>query len=219
MNIRKNKQYPGSFIVIEGVDGAGKSTVVNLLMERVKAAVPDREVVHVRTPDGPIRKVLLDREFHLSDEVELLLYAACHGEVLASQTIPALQRGAIVICDRFTYSMTAYQGFGRKLLPLVDNLINNYLKPPEIDHLIFVQAESQVCLERLRARGNMDFMDKQAHDFRERCRNGMLTLMEFEEKSSQIPISRINNNTTLERLNDMCQHWVNYHFLGIDDRR
>lgn len=220
MNVRKEKQFPGDFVVIEGVDGAGKSTVVNVLVQKVQAALPDREVVRVRTPDGPIRKVLLEREFPLTDEQELLLYVACHAEVMSSQILPALQRGAIVICDRFTFSTMAYQGFGRKLIGHVDDLLNNYLKPPAIDHLVFVTAEEQVCLERLRSRGNMDFMDKLAEEVRNRIRNGMLSLMDFEEKNRRDgSFSRIQNNTSLERLDQMCQHWVNYHFLGIDDRQ
>jgi len=219
VNIRTNPKYPGKFIAIEGVDGAGKSTVVNTLHQLIQEAVPGQEVVRLRAPDGPIRKVLLEREYPLTPESELLLYAASHADILSSQTIPALQRGAIVICDRFLFSLMAYQGFGRKLLPQVDDLINNFIKPPELDHLVFVQANSDVCAKRLRERGNMDFMDTEAEEFHTSVRNGMLTLMEFEEKHKPERFSRISNNTTLNELDKTCRHWTNYHFLGIEQRR
>lgn len=220
MNVRKNKQYPGVFVLVEGVDGAGKTTVVGKLEAIMREKLTDREIVRVRTPDGPIRNILLNREFPLTDRQELLLYVACHADVLSSQIKPALERGAIVLCDRFIYSTMAYQGFGRKLIGEADDLLNNYLQPPNIDHLVFVEAQEAVCLERLRLRGNMDFMDKLAEEIRLRIRNGMLSLMEFEEKNRKDgSFSRILNNSTEERLNTMCQHWVNYHFLGIDDRK
>lgn len=227
MSIRKNKQYPGTFVVIEGVDGAGKTTVVGKLeyiLKQIFSSANDehdaREVVRVRAPSGAIRDILLNREFPLTDEQELLLYVACHADLVSSQILPALQRGAIVLCDRFTFSTMAYQGFGRKLLGQVDDLLNNYLKPPVIDHLVFVQADELTCMERLRLRGNMDFMDSLQEEIRLRIRNGMLSLMEFEEKNRRDgSFSRILNNSTEERLTEMCHHWVNFHFLGIDDRR
>lgn len=220
MDERKNKPYPGTLVLVEGVDGAGKTTVVGKLEAILRDKLPGRGLTRVRTPDGPIRNILLNREHPLTDRQELLLYVACHADVLSSQVLPALQRGDIVLMDRFIYSTMAYQGFGRKLIGEADDLLNNYLVPPAIDHLVFVEAEEQVCLERLRLRGNMDFMDKLAEEVRQRIRNGMLNLMEFEEKNRRDgSFSRIRNNSTEERLTEMCTHWVNYHFLGINDRK
>lgn len=222
MKLKRNKDYPGTLVVVEGIDGAGKSTVINVLHDKVQRAFPNREVFRMKTPDGPIRKILLDKkereEFPLDADAEALLFAACHAQMIATTMRPALQRGAIVLCDRFTFSTKAYQGFGRNNLVKVDALLESFLTRPEIDYLVFVDAPAAVCEKRLKARGDMDFLDSEAQEFKERTRNGMLSLMEFEERGNPA-FTRINNSSTLERLEEMCQHWVNYYLLDIDDRR
>lgn len=211
------KNPTGTLVVVEGIDGAGKSTVVNTLHAKVQAAFPEREVFRMRLPDGPIRKILLERPYTLDADAEALLYVACHADMIASTMQPALDRGAIVLCDRFIWSTLAYQGFGRNNYPKVNDLISGFLTRPKVDYLVFVDASPGVCEERLKSRGNMDFMDSEAQEFKERTRNGMLTLMEFEQKGNPA-FTRIHNETTLERLEQMCQHWVNYYLLKIDDR-
>jgi len=67
MAIDSKKEHPGDFVVVEGVDGAGKSTVIQILVEKIKESIPDREVVAVRLPDGAIREILLRRESPLTD--------------------------------------------------------------------------------------------------------------------------------------------------------
>lgn len=217
MKLKVNKEYPGTLVVVEGVDGAGKSTVVNVLHEKIQKAFPDREVFRMRLPDGPIRKILLDRPYPLDADAEALLYVACHADMIASTMKPALERGAIVLCDRFIWSTLSYQGFGRNNYVKVSELIEGYLTRPEVDYLVFVDAPPEVCEERLNSRGEKDFMDSEAEEFKKRRASGMLSLMEYEEKHNP-GFARITNHTTLDRLDEMCQHWVNYYLLGIDDR-
>lgn len=109
----------GYFIVFEGGEGAGKSTQEALLAEAL--ASEGRSVVRTREPGGTpageaIRNVLLSNEYAgLSDRAEALLFAAARGEHVKQVIKPALEDGAIVICDRYLDSSVAYQGYGREL--------------------------------------------------------------------------------------------------------
>ena len=112
---------PGYFIAFEGGEGAGKSTQEGLLAQ----SLIDRghAVVRTREPGGTaageqIRHVLLSPEFEgLDPRAEALLFAASRGEHVARVIRPALERGDVVICDRYIDSSIAYQGYGRDLGP------------------------------------------------------------------------------------------------------
>lgn len=106
-----------SYLAIEGVDGAGKSTVAAAVAERLRAN--GREVVLVREPGGTplgeeIRQILLHGE-HMSPWTEALLFAAQRAQLAATIVAPALAAGADVVSDRSYYSSLAYQGGGRDL--------------------------------------------------------------------------------------------------------
>lgn len=106
------------FITFEGIDGCGKSTQVRKLQERILTDLR-REVVLVRDPGNTaiseaVRTILLDKAHHsMSHRTELLLYSAARAQLVDIHIRPALERGAIVISDRFIDSTVAYQGFGR----------------------------------------------------------------------------------------------------------
>ncbi|MBB6674884.1 dTMP kinase [Cohnella nanjingensis] len=109
----------GRFITIEGGEGAGKTTLIGLLAQRCEAQ--GREVVTTREPGGipiaeAIRAVILDKANTAMDaRTEALLYAAARRQHLAEKVMPAIARGAVVICDRFVDSSLAYQGHARGL--------------------------------------------------------------------------------------------------------
>jgi len=109
----------GIFITLEGGEGAGKST--NLAFVRKWLERAGREVVVTREPGGTelgerVRDILLHgRELHISAESEMLLMFAARAEHIARVIRPALDAGKIVLCDRFTDSTLAYQGYGRGL--------------------------------------------------------------------------------------------------------
>ena len=113
----------GPFIVLEGPEGAGKTTQARYLAERLRERYP--EVVVTREPGGTaagerIRAILLDQmECAILPESEALLYAAARAQHVAEVIRPALLRGAAVVCDRFVDSSLAYQSGGRGL-PLID---------------------------------------------------------------------------------------------------
>lgn len=110
---------PGVFITFEGGDGAGKSTHIKFLAQVLEDA--GLEVVRVREPGGTsvgeqLRAVVLDpANGEMAPEAELLIYEAARAQIVSQVIQPALQRGAVVLCDRFTDSTLAYQGHGRGL--------------------------------------------------------------------------------------------------------
>ena len=107
------------FIVLEGPDGSGKSTQTRLLVEHLTSR--GRSVLQTREPGGTpaaeaIRALVLNPEFAgLDDRTEALLFAAARAEHVSHVIRPALQRGEIVVCDRYIDSSIAYQGVGRRL--------------------------------------------------------------------------------------------------------
>lgn len=112
-------RLPGSFIVFEGGEGTGKSTQVTVLVERLRLSGYD--VVATREPGGSaisesIRNLILqDGSAGMSPRCEALLFAAARAEHVSSLIRPALERGAVVVSDRFIDSSIAYQGVGRGL--------------------------------------------------------------------------------------------------------
>jgi dTMP kinase len=109
----------GTFITFEGLDGTGKSTQLRKLAVVLRAA--GHKVVETREPGGTvtgekIRRVLLDSKTEgLSPMAEMALMFASRAQHIAEVILPALERGQVVLCDRFTDSTEAYQGYGRKL--------------------------------------------------------------------------------------------------------
>lgn len=109
----------GAFIVLEGPEGAGKSTVARFLVARLREQ--GREVVATREPGGTeigerIRGLILAADAHaMLPATEALLYAAARAQHVGEVIRPALARGAVVVCDRFVDSSLAYQGGGRGL--------------------------------------------------------------------------------------------------------
>lgn len=113
------RPQPGLFITVEGVEGAGKSTNLSLIVDRLKASGID--VVCTREPGGTpfaesVRELLLaPREESVDEVTELLLMFAARSQHLKSLIQPAIAAGKWVVCDRFTDATYAYQGGGRQL--------------------------------------------------------------------------------------------------------
>ncbi len=109
----------GVFITFEGGEGAGKSTHIRFLSEALRAH--GYEVLCLREPGGTdigeqLRSVVLDpSNAAMADEAELLVYEAARAQIVSEVIAPALERGAVVLCDRFTDSTVAYQAYGRGL--------------------------------------------------------------------------------------------------------
>jgi dTMP kinase len=115
------KTQKGLFITFEGIDGSGKSIQASSLKKNLLSLGYKTSLV--RDPGGPIiseqiRNILLDHQYkNMSPITELLLYEAARSQLVCELIRPCLARGEIVISDRFCDSTTAYQGFGRQILP------------------------------------------------------------------------------------------------------
>lgn len=167
----------GTFITFEGGDGAGKSTHIRFLSEALR--VRGYEVVSLREPGGTrigekLRRVLLDPcNDDLSDQAELLVFEAARAQIVAEVIKPALDRGAVVLCDRFTDSTVAYQAFGRGLsLDFVRRANEFACQGIAPDRTILLTAGgSSASIKRATRRG-ADRMERSGQEFFERVAAG-----------------------------------------------
>ncbi|RCG14191.1 dTMP kinase [Streptomyces reniochalinae] len=169
----------GFFLVLEGGDGAGKSTQVEALAEWIRAK--GHEVVVTKEPGSTpvgkrLRSILLDvSSSGLSHRAEALLYAADRAEHIATVVRPALERGAVVISDRYVDSSVAYQGAGRDLSPTEIARISRWATEGLVPHLT---ALLDIAPETARERFTEapDRLESEPAEFHQRVRSGFLTL-------------------------------------------
>ncbi len=169
----------GLFITLEGPEGAGKSTNREYLAERLRAAGID--VVLTREPGGTplaerIRELLLaPSDEAMCADTELLLVFAARAQHLAEVIRPALARGAVVLCDRFTDATYAYQGGGRGLSPeriaVLEQFVQNGLQP---DLTLVFDLPVEVGLARASARGRLDRFEQEGRVFFDAVRSTYL---------------------------------------------
>ncbi|MCO8170024.1 dTMP kinase [Pseudomonas sp. 21LCFQ02] len=169
----------GLFITLEGPEGAGKSTNRDFLAEQLRARGVD--VVLTREPGGTplaerIREILLapsDEVMHA--DAELLLVFAARAQHLAEVIRPALDRGAVVLCDRFTDATYAYQGGGRGLsqerIVTLEQFVQGSLRP---DLTLVFDLPVEIGLSRAAARGRLDRFEQEGRDFFEAVRGAYL---------------------------------------------
>ncbi len=167
----------GTFISFEGIEGTGKSTQARLLSEYLKGKGFD--VVLTEEPGGTqiglrIRELLLSVEHQgMLPLTELLLYNASRAQHIKEVIIPAIDRGSIVITDRFTDSTIAYQGYGRGidliLIDSIDLIAAEKLRP---DITILLDLDVEVGLKRNRGINKADRLELEDVKFHQRVRNG-----------------------------------------------
>lgn len=145
------------FVSFEGLDGSGKSTQIELLLERLEEA--GYSSVSLREPGGApmperIRAILLDDELEISPFAEMLLFSAARAQLVREVIRPALGRGDVVICDRFLDSTVAYQGAGRGVadvdwLGRFQRLVTDSLLP---DRTYLIRLDPDDAAARLESR-------------------------------------------------------------------
>ncbi len=196
----------GKFISFEGVDLSGKSLQARLLHERLCAnglpAVLFREPGST-TISEKIRAILLDnKNEELVKEAELLLYSAARTQMVSEQIVPNLEKGNVVICDRFYDSSTAYQGYGRQIdLEFVVQL-NTFVthgRKPALTFLIDVEPETAFLRKEGRPT-SLDRLEKEALSFHQRVRAGYLEIAESEAAAGSNRYIVIDGTATIEAI-------------------
>ena len=179
----------GRFITLEGGEGVGKSTNVGFVAECLEAQ--GLEVVRTREPGGTargeaIRALLLDPapQEPLHVDAELLLMFAARAQHLAEKILPALARGAWVVCDRFTDATFAYQGGGRGIpkerIAVLENFVQQGLSP---DLTLLLDMPKEAARQRLESRlrdrhEQLDRFEQEQADFFQAVRDGYLARAE-----------------------------------------
>lgn len=194
----------GLFITFEGVEGAGKTTQIELLKNEL-----DRrgiEYIVTREPGGTaigekIRGVLLDPEnSEMNYMTELLLYYASRAQHLYEKINRAKESGKVVICDRYSDSTMAYQGYGRGIDKQLIETLNSVVEKGNRPDLTFIiDADPEVTLVRAKRKsGNVgDRLEQESLEFHKRVREGFIVAAEREPER----VAVIDGRKTIEEIN------------------
>ena len=194
----------GKFISFEGIEGTGKSTQAKLLQQHLLER--GREVVLTEEPGGTlislrIREILLSVDHkNMKPLTELLLYNAARTQHIHEVILPAVDRGAIVITDRFTDSTYAYQGYGRgidfKLLESIDRIATDCLRP---DLTLLLDLDVETGLKRNRRINKTDRIELEDVKFNQSVRRG------YHELAAKEPwrIKLIHASGSIQEIQDI----------------
>ena len=199
----------GYFIVLEGPDGSGKSTISEIICEKLKEK--GFSVVHTREPGGieiaeEIRNVILNpKNTSMDARTEALLYAASRRQHLVEKVVPAVNEGKIVICERFVYSSLAYQGYGRGLgfddiLKINDFAIGEHYP----DMTIYLDINEEEGLKRIENRAFKDRLDNESVNFHHLVNEG------YKEVLRRFKDTKVVDATlTVDEVVDKCLELIN----------
>lgn len=181
----------GLFIVMEGPDGSGKTTQINLLKEYLEEA--GYECLITREPGGTVigeevRQLILNPEHkEMSPVTEMLLYAASRAQLVHEVIGPALEEGKIVISDRFVDSSIVYQGIARKLGISTVSAVNapgiGIYRP---DGIFFIDLSEAEGLRRKKEQKNLDRMEQEGIDFHHMVSEGYRKVLSGRQEVMKI---------------------------------
>lgn len=192
----------GIFVTFEGADGCGKTTQIELL----KKYLDEKGIKNIQTREPgatelgvELRKILLHYEKPVSNVAETYLYLADRAQHVDFEIKPAIESGSVVLCDRYTDSTLAYQGYARKqdidMINKLNEIATSGLKP---DLTIVFDIESEVAQKRL---GNeKDRLEKEGLEFHKALRFGYLEIA----KQNPDRIKVINSDDTIENIHKKC---------------
>lgn len=195
------------FITFEGIEGCGKTTQISLLKEYLEQK--DYSVVATREPGGTqigdsMRTILLDsRNTHIDIKTELLLYEASRAQHIKDVVRPALDKGSIVLCDRFTDATLAYQGYAQRinkdLIERLNQFATDNITP---DFTILIDCPVEIGLKRAKKRGatvnqkiNEDRFEEKNISFHQNVRLGYLQIAECNSNRIHIVDGREDVST------------------------
>lgn len=171
----------GKFVTFEGCEGVGKSRQIHMLEEYLK--LNKIEYYLTREPGGTnvseqIRKVILDgKNVSMTDECEALLYAAARVQLLKENVKPRLDKGELVLCDRYIDSSLAYQGYARGLGVEFVEKINDYaIKNFMPDYTVFLKLTPEQAFKRKGGVDKTDRLELSGMDFHNKVYQGYLDL-------------------------------------------
>ncbi len=194
----------GKFIVVEGIEGAGKSSAIKIIESVLNKY--NLSFIKTREPGGtPLAESLRDivksasHEEKLTEETELLLMYASRSQLLENRIYPALKTGAWVIGDRHDLSSRAYQGGGRNFDDSVmDAIANVTLKGFKPDLTLYLDLDPEIGLSRAQARGELDRIELEKIDFFHKVRNKYVELANADDAIVTIdasqPMASVHND-------------------------
>ncbi|PEJ59813.1 dTMP kinase [Bacillus sp. AFS002410] len=175
------------FITFEGPEGAGKTTIINMVSEELRNKgvnfISTREPGGIRIAES-IRNIILNTEnVEMDKRTEALLYAAARRQHLAEKVIPALEEGKIVLCDRFVDSSLAYQGVGRGIgIDEIYNINQFAIDGLMPDLTIYFDLDPKVGLNRVHQADEREVnrLDLEELDFHLKVQSGYAEIMKRE---------------------------------------
>lgn len=194
----------GMFVALEGGEGAGKSSLIRLLHDKISSRFPELEVVITREPGNSsigqsVRDLLLHNSGKVIPQAEALLFAAERAQHVHEIIKPALDRGALVICDRFTGSSVAYQGVARGLgaeeVSSISAFATGGLTP---NRTYILDVDPRIGLARKHDQKELNSMETESLEFHYRVREAFLEL------SRQPNALLIDANNDLENSAYLC---------------
>jgi dTMP kinase len=205
----------GQFITVEGPDGAGKSTILKELYR--KLIEEGFEVVQTREPGGvsiaeQIREVILNKDNTAMDiRTEALLYAAARRQHLVEIVIPALEKGSIVICDRFIDSSLAYQGNGRGIgMTEVMNINQFAIEDKMPDLTLYFDISPEEGLKRIARHDGREVnrLDLESLDFHQKVYEGYQSLIkQYPDRIKVIDASK-SKEEVFEQAYDIVKRFI-----------
>lgn len=198
-------QYNGCLITFEGTEGSGKSTQIERIAKKITNQ--GRDVLKLREPGGTligekIRELIKDPTigYGMCPETELLLFAASRAQLVRQVILPEIQKGTIVLCDRFFDSTTVYQGLARKIPQDVVAYINKFVLGSVFPSLtVVLDIPADIGFSRIKKRNEVDRMEQENISFYESVRKGYLVLAQ-KEKSRFIVVDACNEPDTIESI-------------------
>tara|TARA_B100000686_G_C16767856_1_gene963036 strand:- start:656 stop:1270 length:615 start_codon:yes stop_codon:yes gene_type:complete len=198
----------GKFITLEGIEGSGKST--NL--EVIKNLLDNNNIKYIVTrepgggPLGPhLRELLLDKDNSISPSVEMLLMMADRKDHVDNLIEPNLTKGNWVISDRYLDSTIAYQGGGRQLNLNLITALSEELKLPTPDLTLLFDLSVDLALERAKKRSELDRFEREPKEFHSRIRNSYLEQASINNRTKIIDSSKDIKSVSMQVENYILQ--------------